>query len=304
MALCPSSSTTIIAVSWSRTWLMVTIWPSFIRLLITSAALTDILCARSATVMVSGTCTSRTIISVGAAICCTVSRSLRPARRPPAALGPRQPPAPPVGLPRDLMARRLAASSAQDDDSFSDLTCLFSLRTSPAAVAGLAAAPAAGLWMVPLMVPLTGAVSAGLGGAGFSARSTVLGRAIMSRMAAASVSAALRRFSMDASLAASSTSRFFWSAARSVAASFSFACDRAAASLASCAALSAVACSAAVSVPAPAAAPDLSVLAVFVEASRAACASRSACSRASCSRRSCAARRSCSAARCAASSSA
>ena len=44
---------------WSSTWLMVTIWPSFIRCLMTSAALTDILCARSATLMVSGTWTSR-----------------------------------------------------------------------------------------------------------------------------------------------------------------------------------------------------------------------------------------------------
>ncbi len=33
---------------------MVTIWPSFISCLMTSEALTDILCARSATLMVSG----------------------------------------------------------------------------------------------------------------------------------------------------------------------------------------------------------------------------------------------------------
>jgi hypothetical protein len=39
---------------------MVTIWPSFISCLMTSLALTDILCARSATLMVSGTCTSCT----------------------------------------------------------------------------------------------------------------------------------------------------------------------------------------------------------------------------------------------------
>jgi hypothetical protein len=57
-ALWPISSTTIIAVSWSSCWLMVTIWPSFIICLMTSEALTDILCARSATLMVSGTCTS------------------------------------------------------------------------------------------------------------------------------------------------------------------------------------------------------------------------------------------------------
>ena len=60
-ALWPISSTRIIAVSWSSCWLMVTIWPSFISCLMTSEALTDILCARSATVMVSGTCTSCTV---------------------------------------------------------------------------------------------------------------------------------------------------------------------------------------------------------------------------------------------------
>ena len=45
---------------------MVTIWPSFIRCLMSSEALTDILCARSATLMVSGTCTSCTVNSAGA----------------------------------------------------------------------------------------------------------------------------------------------------------------------------------------------------------------------------------------------
>lgn len=40
--------------------------PIFISALMTSVAFTDILWARSATVMVSGTCTSRTIGSVGA----------------------------------------------------------------------------------------------------------------------------------------------------------------------------------------------------------------------------------------------
>ena len=51
----PSSSTTIRAVSWSIDWLMVTIMPIFIRALTTSTPLTAILCAKSATVMVSGT---------------------------------------------------------------------------------------------------------------------------------------------------------------------------------------------------------------------------------------------------------
>ena len=54
-ALWPISSTTIIAVSWSSGWLMVTIWPIFISDLITSEALMAILWASSDTVMVSGT---------------------------------------------------------------------------------------------------------------------------------------------------------------------------------------------------------------------------------------------------------
>ena len=44
---------------------MVTIWPSFISCLMTSLALTLILCARSATLMVSGTCTSWATNSAG-----------------------------------------------------------------------------------------------------------------------------------------------------------------------------------------------------------------------------------------------
>ncbi len=46
------------AVSWSSGWFIVTIWPIFISALMTSEALIDILCASSATVIVSGTCTS------------------------------------------------------------------------------------------------------------------------------------------------------------------------------------------------------------------------------------------------------
>ena len=45
---------------------MVTIEPIFMSALMTSVAFTAILWARSATVIVSGTCTSRTIGSVGA----------------------------------------------------------------------------------------------------------------------------------------------------------------------------------------------------------------------------------------------
>ena len=89
---------------------MVTIWPIFMSDLMTSAALTDILCARSPTEMVSGICTSRTTGSVGA---WNVESSswLRSPRRPPRCFGPpRQPDAPPVS-PRVLMARFFAASS-------------------------------------------------------------------------------------------------------------------------------------------------------------------------------------------------
>jgi hypothetical protein len=87
------------AVSWSSTWLIVTIWPSFISTLMTSAALTDILWARSATVIVSGTDTSRTVASAGAAACAP-SPSSRPCLRCP--FGPRQAPVPPEESPRVL----------------------------------------------------------------------------------------------------------------------------------------------------------------------------------------------------------
>ena len=108
-ARCPNSSTTIIAVSWSSTWLMVTIDPIFIRVLITSVALTAILCASSATEMVSGTCTSCTTASVGAWKACADSDSALP--RP-----PRLPCRPsrhslPVVTPRVLIPWRLPFSS-------------------------------------------------------------------------------------------------------------------------------------------------------------------------------------------------
>src|SRR3990172_5261642 len=54
---------------------MVTMLPSFISDLMTSAAFTDILCARSATVTVSGMCTSRTTGSIGALNWCAASRA-------------------------------------------------------------------------------------------------------------------------------------------------------------------------------------------------------------------------------------
>src|SRR5438105_14561304 len=46
-ALWPISSTRIIALSWSSAWLMVAMVPSFISALMTSAALTDMRCARA-----------------------------------------------------------------------------------------------------------------------------------------------------------------------------------------------------------------------------------------------------------------
>ena len=61
----PSSSTTMTAVSWSMTWLMVTIMPRPIRALMSSVALIDIFCASSPTVIVSGITTSRTTGAVG-----------------------------------------------------------------------------------------------------------------------------------------------------------------------------------------------------------------------------------------------
>src|SRR6201994_1389616 len=105
----------------------------------TSEALTDILCARSATEMVSGTCTSWTTCSVGAWKLLEPESRSRPPRAPPR--GARQPgrPAPadaPAGAPRPLLAspRFLAASSAQLEESFSDLTAFLSPGLAPGAV--------------------------------------------------------------------------------------------------------------------------------------------------------------------------
>jgi hypothetical protein len=99
------------------------------------------------------------------------------------------------------------ASSAQLDDSFSDLTDFLSpgLAADGAPAAG-AGAPglAAVLWMVPLMPSLL--ASTGLGSSGFLATITLDLRAIMSRMAAASASARLRRSARSARRLASSAS--------------------------------------------------------------------------------------------------
>src|SRR6218665_48313 len=177
-ALWPSSSTTIIAVSWSSGWLMVTIWPIFISALMTSEALIDILCATSATVMVSGTCTSMMRVSAGAACRCS-SRlsglSPRPPRGPPRQL---LRPTPPLLSPRVLISFFFAGSPAQLEDSLADLTSLPApgapaaapARAAPAAVRG---APTAGLGSVPFFASPAGAagVGGGLGcGGGFGAR--------------------------------------------------------------------------------------------------------------------------------------
>ena len=229
MALWPISSTKIIAVSWSSGWLMVTIWPSFIRCLITSEALTAILCANSATVMVSGTCTSITRTSVGADCMAWSSRSRslpdRRPRGPPRQLPPRPAPAP--VSPRVGMAFFLAGSPAQLLDSLADLTSLPApagalVPGAPGAPgrAGLATVvPAAGLCNVPLSPVLAASTAPGLttgltssgffgGGAGFLA-----GADIMSRIAAASASAFRRRSPRSAARATSSSARALAAAA-------------------------------------------------------------------------------------------
>src|SRR6476620_11288782 len=163
----------------------------------TSDAFTDILCATAATEIVSGMWTSCAWNSAGG-VNVLGAPSLRSPRRP--ARGARQPARPAPGAPRGaaLRARFLAASSAQLDESFSDLIDFLSpgLATVVAVVPG---APAF-LWIVPLIASLAG--SAGLASSGFLATSTFFGADIMLRMAAASSSAALRRL-------ASSSARFF-----------------------------------------------------------------------------------------------
>ena len=194
------------AVSWSSCWLMVTIWPSFIICLMTSEALTDILWARSATEMVSGTCTSTICGSLGGTKFDWLSPPRSPPRRPPRppgafqllrALAPASVRPLPAGAPRFL------SSLAQLEDSFSDLTDFLSPGLA-AVLPGAAVAPGAplGLWIVPLMP----AASAGLASSGFLAVSTFLGAFIIARMAAASASAALRRAARSAAFCFSSAS--------------------------------------------------------------------------------------------------
>ena len=138
---------------------MVTMLPSFISALITSAAFTDILCASSATVMVSGTSTSRTIGSVGAT---KVVSSLPDLDLP---LRPRQPAsgaAPPRVLSPPL---RFAASSFQLPAAF------LSGPLAPLAAPGLS-----GLCSV-LAVGATGAAGAAGAAAFWAASSLAVSRA-------------------------------------------------------------------------------------------------------------------------------
>ena len=95
-------------------------------ILMTSAAFTAIFCASSATEIVSGTSTSRTIGSVGAWKLVSVSSSCfsLPRRL-------RQPSRPPLASPRVLMPRRLARSSAHEPAGLSAfLTVFFSALAS------------------------------------------------------------------------------------------------------------------------------------------------------------------------------
>ena len=178
---------------------MVAIWPSFINCLMTSDALTAILCASSATVMVSGTWTSMTRASVGALDSCASSlpvRSRRP-RGPPRQL---LRPTPPLESPRVLISFFLACSSAQLEDS---LALLISL------LPGAAGAPAAGRSLAPGLpaglcsVPLIGLTSTG-GGTTFLG-ATFCGELIMSRIASASAKALRRRVSKSLALTVSSS---------------------------------------------------------------------------------------------------
>ena len=98
----------------------------------------------------------------------------------------------------------MAASSAQLDESFSDLIDFLSPGLATAAPGAAAPGVPAFLWIVPLMASL--AASAGLTSPGFFATSTFFGAFIMVRMAAASSSAALRRLARSAARCFSSFS--------------------------------------------------------------------------------------------------
>src|SRR5690606_13210813 len=147
---------------------------------------TDILWARSATVMVSGTRTSRTIGSLGCATGASPRPRPRPVRPRPRAPGParpgpaRQPPRSAPLSPRVLSPpRRRFASSDQVEESFSDLTCFLPPPRSSSSPAGL---PVPARWSVPLAATSCAeAVASGAGagaGLGLGRRASVIRRLI------------------------------------------------------------------------------------------------------------------------------
>ena len=166
----------------------------------TSDALTAILCASSATVMVSGTCTSITRASTGAFDSWESSLPVR-SRRPRGPLRQLLRPTPPLESPRVLISFFLACSSAQLEDSFALLISL---------LPGAAGAPVAGRSFAPGLpaglckVPLIGLASTG-GGTTFLG-ATFCGEFIMSRIASASAKALRRRVSKSLALTESSSS--------------------------------------------------------------------------------------------------
>ena len=114
----------------------------------TSEALTDILCASSATVIVSGTATSRTTASTGIGVAAApLESSCRSCLRLPR--GPRQPPAPPDVSPRVFSRRFFCCSSDQLEASLPDLISLTPGFLSSFFAPGLASVFAAGLCNVP-----------------------------------------------------------------------------------------------------------------------------------------------------------
>ena len=179
-ALWPISSTTIMAVSWSSGWLMVTIWPIFISALITSDALTAILCASSATVMVSGTCTSMTRCFDRCGLLAWSSRWSRSLPRRPRG-PPRQllRPTPPDGVAagRDflLLGRIVRPAGGQ----LGRLDFLAGARARPGAAARGRARPVApaGLCSVPLTPGLAGSGALATGFSGGLGDQHLLGRA-------------------------------------------------------------------------------------------------------------------------------
>src|SRR5258706_9579750 len=153
------SWTTIIAVSWSSTWLSVAMLPSFISTLILPPPLPDMRCASSPTVIVSGPAFSRTTGWVGCATAFSPVLGADPPRwRPPPR--PCQPPTPPPMSPRVLMVRRRTESSRRM------VVCLTFFAFFSAF-----GSPAFGACSVPVAAAPAAAAAAGGGGA---ARSTCL----------------------------------------------------------------------------------------------------------------------------------